>query len=132
MPRLFDCFQMLKLSYTKGEEQGLSKSPRLLGQWMDTQGGGGKEGIGVGLREQTHESGSDPCNARLQTMCSLNFCSPRCGTYHFCDSQRGGAYRRKEGRFQPSLSLSLQCCIHSVSGGGSRWVGGSRARKALH
>lgn len=25
MPRLFDCFQMLKLSYTKGEEQGLSR-----------------------------------------------------------------------------------------------------------
>lgn len=38
---------MSELSYTKGEEQGLSKSPRLLGQWMDTQGGGGggKKGL---------------------------------------------------------------------------------------
>lgn len=72
MPRLFDCFQMSELSYTKWEGQGLFKSPRLLGQWMNTQGGGGKEGIGVGLRERTHESGSDPCNSTLQTMCSLS------------------------------------------------------------
>lgn len=34
---------MSELSYTKGEEQCLFKSPRLLGQWMDTQGGGGKK-----------------------------------------------------------------------------------------
>ena len=131
VPRLFDCFQMFELSYTKGEEQSLSKSPGLLGQWMDTQGGGEgggrKEGIGAGLRERTHESGSDPCNARLQTMCSLNFCSPRCGTYHFCDSQRGGACRRKEGQFQPSpLSASLFNAASIQRGGGLGVVGPGR------
>lgn len=90
------------------------------------------------LGERTHESGSDPCNARLKTMCSLNFCSPRCGTYHFCHSQRGAAVavalvEGKQGWMvsppppQVSLSLSfpsLSSTLHPFS----EWqegVGGS-------
>lgn len=67
MPRLFDCFQMSKHSYTKEEGHDLSKSLRLLSQ-TDGHTGGGRGG-GV-RREQTHESGSDLCNARLQ--CALS------------------------------------------------------------
>lgn len=112
---------------------GFVQSRRLLGPWMDTPGGGGgKKGIGVGLGERTHESGSDPCNARLQTMCSLNFCSPCCGTYHFCDSQGGGAWRKKEGRIVSAYSFSLMLHPFSEFARGSRRVWGSRARKALH
>lgn len=40
--------------------------------WVDAVDGGLAGQLG---EERRHESGSDLCDARFQTMCSLNFCS---------------------------------------------------------
>lgn len=43
MPRLFDCFQMCKLSYTKEEGQGLSKARGYLANGRTHREEGGKK-----------------------------------------------------------------------------------------
>lgn len=43
--------------------------------------------------------------------------APRCGIYHFCESQRGGAEERRVEWLQPSLSAaSIQGVLEGVDG----------------
>lgn len=56
------------------------------------------------------ESGSDPCDAQLPTMCSLNFCNAGIRKYHI--SQRGGAHERLRYK---QLSLGLFLFLNGAS-----------------
>lgn len=100
-------FRCRSFPLQKGKNQVGPEGFRVLCQLLDTQKKKRKKKMGGGVgkesREHTHKSGSDPGNARLQTMCSLYFCSPCCGTYHCCHSHRGGACARREGFISPTL-----------------------------
>lgn len=104
-----DClivFRCRSFPLQKGKNGVGPEAFRVLCQFLDTQKRGRCEwggGVGEESREQTPKSGSDPGNARLQTMCSLYFCSPLCGTYHCCHSHRGGACERRNGFISPTL-----------------------------